>query len=112
MVKQGDIVFVNFNPSVGHEQNNSRPGIVLTNDLVAEKSNISIVAPISSTKRDFPMYYKLESTKKVFGKVLLDQTKALDLKARNIESSDVKDSVSSEELDIIIKRYFLLFSID
>ncbi|MFT8917817.1 MAG: type II toxin-antitoxin system PemK/MazF family toxin [Oenococcus sp.] len=112
MVTQGDIFFVNFNPSRGHEQMNRRPAIALSNDLVCQTSNMTIVAPISSTQRDFPMYYHLTSSSAVHGKILLDQTIALDLQARHVTDNDVADHVSREELADIIYRFKLLFSID
>lgn len=112
MVNQGDIFYVNFNPSYGHEQKNRRPALALSNNLVAETSNMTIVAPISSTDRDFPMYYHLENTKRVFGKVLLDQTIALDLRARGVRSKDIVEHISKDELIEIIDRYKLLFDID
>lgn len=51
--------------------------IALSNDLVYQTSNMTIVAPISSTKRNFPMFHQLTSSQTVYGKVLLDQTIAL-----------------------------------
>ena len=112
MVSQGDIFYVNFNPSRGHEQMNKRPAIALSNDLVCQTSNMTIVAPISSTKRNFPMYHRLTSRQTVYGKVLLDQTIALDLRARHVTDETIVDHVSREELEEIITLYKLLFSID
>lgn len=112
MVSQGDIFFVNFNPSRGHEQMNRRPAIALTNDLVCQTSNMTIVAPISTTQRDFPMYYTLLTSKKISGKILLNQTIALDLQARGITDDAVIESVSKKELSDIISQYKLLFTID
>ncbi len=112
MVSQGDIFYVNFNPSRGHEQMNKRPAIALSNDLVCQTSNMTIVAPISSTKRNFPMYHRLTSSQTVYGKVLLDQTIALDLRARHVTDETIVDHVSREELEEIITLYKLLFSID
>lgn len=112
MVNQGDIFFVDFNPSRGHEQRNRRPAIALSNDLVAKTSNMTIVAPISSTKRSFPMYYRLKNTNIVQGQVLLDQTKALDLNARGISKKDVIEKIDKSELQDIINLYKLLFDID
>lgn len=112
MVSQGDIFFVDFNPSRGHEQINRRPAIALSNDLVYKTSNMTIVAPISSTKRTFPMYHDLKTTQSIYGKVLLNQTTALDLKARKVSDSSIVDTVTQEELIEIISLYKLLFSID
>lgn len=111
MVSQGDIFYVNFGPSKGHEQIKRRPAIALSNDLVARTSNMTIAAPISSTERNFPMYYQLSSSKS-HGKVLLDQTIALDLHARSVQDEDIVDKVSKNELADIIYNYKLLFSID
>lgn len=112
MVNQGDIFFVDFNPSRGHEQKNRRPAIALSNDLVAKTSNMTIVAPISSTKRSFPMYHRLKTTNNVRGQVLLDQTKSLDLNARRISKKDVIEKIDKSELQDIINLYKLLFDID
>ncbi|MFT8869532.1 MAG: type II toxin-antitoxin system PemK/MazF family toxin, partial [Liquorilactobacillus nagelii] len=46
------------------------------------------------------------------GKVLLDQTIALDLRARHVTDEAIVDHVSREELEEIISLYKLLFSID
>jgi len=112
MVSQGDIFYVDFNPSQGYEQKNRRPAIALSHDLVARTSNMTIVAPISSTKREFPMYHPLKETENIYGKVLLDQTIALDLKARNITNDNVVEKVSKKELKDILYHYQLLFSVD
>lgn len=39
MVKQGDIIKVDFNPQSGHEQTGYRPAIIITNDF-SNRSNI------------------------------------------------------------------------
>lgn len=112
MVRQGDIFMVNFNPSKGHEQLSQRPAIALSNDLVAETSNMTIVAPISSTSRYYPMYHRLQTTTKVYGQVLLDQTIALDLHARSVDDNSIVEHLSRQELEDIIYQYKLLFDID
>ena len=63
---------------------------------------MTIVAPISSTRRRFPMYYPLGLANKVHGQVLLDQTWALDLRARKIRDSDIVDHLSKDELEAIV----------
>ncbi|GHP14289.1 mRNA interferase PemK [Lentilactobacillus fungorum] len=112
MVRQGDIFMVNFNPSKGHEQMSQRPAIALSNDLVAETSNMTIVAPISSTSRHYPAYHRLQSTTKIHGQVLLDQTIALDLPARGVNDDSIVEHLSRQELRDIIYQYTLLFDID
>ena len=43
VVTQGDIFFVDFNPSIGHEQRNKKPAIALSHDLVARFGGLTIV---------------------------------------------------------------------
>ncbi|TDM28752.1 type II toxin-antitoxin system PemK/MazF family toxin [Macrococcoides caseolyticum] len=111
-VSQGDIFFVDFNPRKGYEQKDRRPALAISHDLVRDTSNLTIVVPISSTKRNFPMYHTLKSTEKVKGKVLLDQSIALDLKARGILKEKVVETIDKKELSEIISLYKLLFTID
>ncbi|WP_263862549.1 type II toxin-antitoxin system PemK/MazF family toxin [Levilactobacillus enshiensis] len=73
---------------------------------------MTIVAPISSAERNFPMYHQLTSSQTVYGKVLLDQTIALDLQVRHVTDEEIVDHVSRKELEEIISVYKLLFSID
>ena len=61
VVTQGDIFFVDFNPSIAHEQRNKRLAIVLSHDLVARFGGLTIVAPISTTKREYPTYHSLKA---------------------------------------------------
>jgi len=39
MVSQGDIVIVDFDPSLGSEQKGKRPGVVVSNDVYHKKTN-------------------------------------------------------------------------
>lgn len=110
-LRQGDIIYVNLDPIQGHEQAGDRPVLILSSQEVANVSNMFIVSPISNTSREFPLYHKLRSTNRTTGKVLLDQTRSLDLRSRGVRSSG-HDKVSREELEEIIHKYKLLFEID
>ncbi|MBK0347542.1 type II toxin-antitoxin system PemK/MazF family toxin [Aerococcaceae bacterium zg-ZJ1578] len=109
VISQGDIFYVDFNPSMGHEQKHRRPAIALSHDLVAQFGGLTIVAPISTTERNYPTYHTLASTKVIKGKVMLDQTIALDLKARRV--TKVEESLDKAELKDIIDKYKLLFDL-
>lgn len=109
VVSQGDIFYVDFNPSIGHEQKHRRPAIALSHDLVARFGGLTIVAPISTTERNYPTYHTLTSTKTVRGKVMLDQTIALDLKARGVTM--IVETLDKTELKEIIDKYKLLFDL-
>ena len=63
---QGDIVFLDFNPTKGHEQSGYRPAIT---------SNI----------KDYPTHYQLEDTIKVKGSVLCEHIRSIDYENRNVK---------------------------
>ena len=112
MVKQGEIFFVNFDPSKGHEQKAYRPALALSNNLITETSGMTIVAPITTSKRNYPMYHELKTTNVVKGKVMLDQIVALDLQARHVSQADIKEKLSLIELEIILNKVKLLFQLN
>ncbi|MCM1131897.1 MAG: type II toxin-antitoxin system PemK/MazF family toxin [Ruminococcus flavefaciens] len=85
MVKQGDIIKVNFNPQSGHEQAGYRPALVVSNDIINSNTNLVIVCPISNTKnnfRNFPLHVPLDDRTQTTGSVLCQHIKSLDINAR------------------------------
>lgn len=82
MVKQGDIILINFSPAAGHEESKYRPGLVVSNDdYNTYCGGIILVCPISHAK-DFPLHIDLPSNLKTDGKVLCEHIRALDIVAR------------------------------
>lgn len=82
MVNQGDIIKVDFNPQAGHEQAGYRPALVISNDFFNQKTNLTIVCPITNTNNRFPLHIPLDSRTVTTGVILCEHVKALDLKAR------------------------------
>ena len=52
--RRGDIYLVHFDPAVGHEIQETRPAVVIQNDVSNRYSPITIVAAISSQFSDPP----------------------------------------------------------
>lgn len=82
MVKQGDIIKVNFNPQLGHEQAGYSSAIVISNDVFNRKTNLTIVCPITSTIHPFPLHIPLDHRTETTGVILCEHIKSLDLNAR------------------------------
>jgi len=102
---QGDIIKINLNPKQGHEQQGYRPYICLSNKIISDISNIAVFAPISSTKRNYPLYIKLQGTKTT-GVVLLDQLVTIDYNARNFEFIE---SVPTDLANELLAKVILVF---
>ncbi len=82
MVKQGDIIKLDFNPQAGHEQAGYRPAVVVSNDFFNRTTNLTIVCPITNTNRPFPLHIPLDDRTKTTGVILCEHIKALDLTTR------------------------------
>ncbi|GHV02764.1 mRNA interferase PemK [Spirochaetia bacterium] len=78
---QGDIIKINLDPKKGHEQAGYRPYICLSHKLISNYANIAVFAPISNTKRRYPLYIPLKDTETT-GVILLDQLVTIDYNAR------------------------------
>lgn len=83
--KQGDIVYLDFNPIKGHEQKGIRPAIVISNSTFNEYTKMVILCPITSNTKIFPTHYILEDTKKIKGSVLCEHIRSIDYESRKIK---------------------------
>ena len=82
--RQGDIIYLNFNPTKGHEQKGKRLGVVVSTNTFNKYTKMLLVCPITSNTREFPTYYKLEDSKLIKGSVLCEHIRSIDYKERNI----------------------------
>ena len=102
--RQGDIVVLTLDPQAGHEQAGRRPALVVWgNDTLDHIPGLAQVCPISSTDNGFPLHVPLDSVStRTVGFVLCEQTKVLDLLARNARFVDrVSDEVLCTVLNIL-----------
>lgn len=100
--KQGDICYINFSPTEGHEQSGLRPAIIVSNEDYIKLTNMVILCPITTNQKMFPTHYKLKNTKKVQGSVLCEHIRSIDYKARSLSYVEkVKKDELFEILDLI-----------
>ena len=108
MVNQGDIVIVDFDPSLGSEQKGKRTRVVVSNDVDHKKTNgFVIVVPITSDRAfKYPLHVDLDSRTKTDGQIMCEQVKTMDTKARNIKTVE---KLPPDLLDKTLKIIRLLF---
>lgn len=82
---QGDIVFLDFNPTKGHKQSGVRLAIIISNNIFNYNTKMVIVCPITSNEKEFPTHYLLENTKKIHGSVLCEHIRTIDYEIRNLK---------------------------
>ncbi|NBC31320.1 MAG: mRNA-degrading endonuclease [Alphaproteobacteria bacterium] len=95
---RGDLVWINFNPQIGHEQAGRRPALVITPAEYNALSHCILVCPITSNTAHWPWKVLLPQNGSIQGAVLVDQIKSIDAEARRIEfvGQAVDDMVMAE----------------
>lgn len=104
--ERGDIVWLDFNPQIGHEQRGRRPALALSLRAYNEKIGLALFCPITSKVKGYPFEVAISSGA-IQGAVLSDQIKSLDWTERNIEFIEKIDAAKLEEviekIEVIIK---------
>lgn len=83
--KQGEIVFLDFNPQSGHEQAGRRPAVIISNEQFFQRTRLAIVCPITNTNNRFPLHIPLDARTKTTGVILTEHIKCLDVLSRNVQ---------------------------
>lgn len=83
--EQGDIAWLDFEPSQGKEIIKRRPAYVLSRSSFNERSGLAIVAPITSRIRGIKLEIPLPDSLQTEGAVLVHQLKSYDYQARKIK---------------------------
>lgn len=106
--RRGEIHLTTLNPAVGHEIQQTRPALVIQNEVSNRLSDITIVAPITSTVR-FPLnlvHVVLAANKStgltVTSVALMNQIRAVD-RTRLIKRLGMVDGETLERVDEAIK---------
>jgi mRNA interferase MazF len=103
MVRQGDIVWLNFDPQSGHEQKGRRPALVVSNAVFHSiTKTTAMVCPITKTDKNSPIRIRLDSRTITAGVIMCDQAKIFDVASRDasfIEKAPV--DIVAEVIDII-----------
>ena len=78
---RGDLVWLQFDPQIGHEQAGTRPALTLSPRAYNEKVGLAIFCPVTSNEKGYPFEVKIEE-QKIQGVILADQVKSLDWRKR------------------------------
>lgn len=100
---QGDIIFLDFNPTIGHKQKGKRTALVLSNREFNFYTNMALVCPITSNTKEFPLHVMLSSEQKIKGVVMCEQIKTVDYVARNAKFIEKIEKTKYDEILEVIK---------
>lgn len=100
--ERGDVVMVNFDPSVGHEQKGYRPALVWTNKDSQMVSGFASVFPITSHDKNYPLHVKIDGRAEgTHGVVMTDQIITIDLQARETKKVSHANQAIMDEVSEI-----------
>jgi mRNA interferase MazF len=93
---RGDVVWLDFDPQVGHEQAGRRPALVISHREYNLKSGLAIVCPMTSkTEKPWPLLVAVDAG----SAVIADQIKCLDWRGRRAE---VKGRIADDVLERVV----------
>jgi len=80
--RQGEVVWLSFDPQAGHEQAGRRPALVLTPTTYNRRVGLAICCPITNQVKGYPFEVQIPAGLDITGVVLSDQVKNLDWRIR------------------------------
>jgi mRNA interferase MazF len=104
-VKQYQIILVNLDPTIGSEIKKTRPCIVVSPDEMNKYLRTVVIAPMTTTSRNYPTRIEVKHENKI-GWVVLDQIRTID-KQRIIKPLGRLSKPEIKEVKSIIKETFV-----
>jgi mRNA interferase MazF len=78
VLSPGELIWVEFDPALGHEQMGRRPALVLSDGEYNLVSSFIIVCPITRNPKVWPFKVALAEGAPIAGHILVDQIKSID----------------------------------
>ena len=97
----GDLVWVDFRPTLGREQSGVRPALVLTNRDFHARNATAIVCPVTRNVDPWPTKVLLPQGLAISGAILTDQIRNVDRAARGFRHIE---GVPVETLDAVRQK--------
>ena len=105
----GDFIWIDLDPTAGHEQGGRRPAIVLSPHSYNAAAGLCVVCPITSRVRGYPFEAVLPEGTSLRGVVLADQPRSISWEKRRMRHAGrAPDIVLSE----VRERLAALIGID
>jgi len=93
----GDIIWLDFSPTVGTEQSGRRPALVISDQGYNEASGRALLVPITSRVRGWPFEVALPSGSAVEGVIIVDQVRIVDWRARHAKIAGAAPTAALDE---------------
>jgi len=106
---EGDLVWLDFSPQAGHEQDGRRPGFVVTPKMY-NRIGLALICPVTNQKKGYPFEVTIpDYSGNTTGVILADQIRSLDWRVRN---ASFREKLPQTVLDNVKSKLSLLLQID
>jgi mRNA interferase MazF len=96
--ERGDIVKLNFDPTLGREQAGYRPAVIITRKKFNRATRLALVCPITTQVKGFNLEILLPDSLNTKGVILAFQLKIIDWHERRVSFLEVLPKETLEEL--------------
>ena len=104
MVKQFEVYWVSLDPTRGREIKKTRPCVVISPNEMNKALSTVIIAPMTSSRRDYPTRVNVRVLKKD-GQIVLDQIRTVD-KQRLSDKLDTLGAKAVDKVKHILQKMF------
>ena len=104
-LEQGDIIEIDFNPTVGHEPAKLRPAVVITDYAFNSRSSMTGVVPIQWKDNGYPLHVPLEADG-IKGFACVEMARNVDVDYRGYRVVGVVPAQTMERILSIVKGMY------
>ena len=112
MLEQGDLIELDFDPTLGHEPRKMRPAVVLSvgffNNVL---SSLVVVCPITSNVNGHPLHVEIAEGNSVDGCVCTEAVRAVDLASPMRHARSLGSALDEETMSRVLEAIGGIFGI-
>ena len=101
-IKQYQIILVNLDPTLGSKIKKTRPCVVISPDEMNRHLRTIIIAPMTTTSKDYPSRIEIKHDNKI-GWIVLDQIRTID-KQRILKELGKLSKPEIKEVKAVLKE--------
>ena len=103
---RGDLVWLTFDPTRGHEQRGRRPALVVSPRSYNASSGLAIACPVTSQVKGYPFEVAVSIRKKQ-SVILVDQVRSVDWAQREAEKIMAAPAHVTEQVQAYLRKLVL-----
>jgi len=108
-MKQGDIIWVDFDPTKGREQAGCRPAIIISQTVYNQKRNLAFVCPITNSIKPLRLRVLLDGRTKTQGDIICEQVRVIDLTARKCK---IVEQLPKDLLKLVLETVSTIIALE